>query len=172
MQQSRTGGRQEQPGGHNGHIGWSFAGAAEFEGRVASFLAEGLPDGERLMVVADDPTPGHWPASLVDRGALVISSTAEVYGKDGVVDSVAQRLAFEEALETARELGFSGLRVAADNTSLVADETRLAAWLEWEQVADGIMKVEPITGLCAFDRTRTDGRTLAAVMDCHSVRVE
>lgn len=168
MQSSRTGGRQRWP---TGHLGWTFAGPAEFEGRTASYLAEGLARGERLVLVADDPSPELWPRPLLAQGVLVVSSTAEVYGPDRIVDPVGQRLTFQEVLGEARELGYNGVRVAADNTSLLAGDARLAAWLEWEAVADDLMRSEPITGLCAFDRTKTDARALAAAMGCHPVTV-
>lgn len=154
-----------------GHLAWAYAGADEFEGRVASFLAEGLARNERLLLVTDDPTPRLWPSSFVAQGALLISSTAEVYGPMGALDPAAQRLTFEELLGKALELGFSGLRVAADDTCHLSSTARLAAWLEWEEVADDLMATEPITGLCAFDRTKTTDGALAAAMRCHRAAV-
>ena len=152
-----------------GHLGWVFTGSAEFEGRIGSFLAEGAARHERLMVVADDPSPHLWPRALLDRGALVVASTAEVYGPDRTVDPIAQRITFEDAVAQATSSGFTGIRVAADNTSLTLGVERLAAWVRWEDEADHLMQVLPITGLCAFDRTRVDAETLAAVEDAHRI---
>lgn len=58
-----------------------------------------------------------------------MASTAEVYGPAAIVDPRMQRRAFEAALVEAISLGFAGLRVAADNTSLVVGPERRAAWM-------------------------------------------
>lgn len=150
-----------------GHLGWAFAGLAEFEGRTSSFLAEGRARGERLIFVADDPRAGLWPSDLVERGALLVLSTAEVYGPERMVVASTQQATFEEALADALALGFTGLRVAADNTSLTVGADRLEAWRRWEEQADLLMQSRPITGLCAFDQTRIDTGTLDTVMSLH-----
>jgi hypothetical protein len=141
----------------------------EFEGRVGSFLAEGAARGERLMYVADDPDVRLWPKGLVERGALLVASTEEIYGIEAIVDPAVQRGAFEAALAEAVSMGFTGLRVAADNTSLVDGPDRLAAWTRWEEEAEEMMRGKPITGLCAFDRARTGTESLRRVMSLHPV---
>lgn len=150
-----------------GHLGWAFAGPSAFAGRVAGFLAEGMRRHERLMVVVDDPRLGQWPERLIETGQLQVLSTAEVYGADAAPAPDALRAGFLEAVTEATRLGYAGLRVAADNTTLTIGPDRLAAWLRWEAEADALMKVAPITGLCAFDTTRIDQTALAALMDLH-----
>jgi hypothetical protein len=157
------------PGWPTGHIGWAFSGPPQFEGRATAFLAEGRARNELLMFVTDDPDPRQWPEELLDRGDLVLASTSEVYGVDGVLDVESQRANFEVTLVDALNRGYSGLRVAADNTSLISSPDWLAAWMAWEEEADRFMAVQPVTGLCAFDRTRTAPDHLRAVMAVHSV---
>jgi MEDS: MEthanogen/methylotroph, DcmR Sensory domain len=99
-----------------GHSGWLFEGMAQFEGRITSFLAEGAARGERLMFVADDPEPKLWPSKLVERGELVVASTAEIYGPERMVTPASQRQTFAMAMAEALAKGYSGLRIAADNT--------------------------------------------------------
>lgn len=152
----------------SGHSGWCFSGAMEFEGRVASYLAEGARRGERLMLVVDDPNPGAWPHVLLDRGELLIASTAETYGVARVVDAASQRATFERVLEDALDAGFTGIRVAADNTSLIDRPDRLAAWMRWEGEADELMRARPVTGVCGFDRSRADADALSVVMGAHA----
>lgn len=84
----------------------------------------------------------------------------------------AQRATFAEVLEEAIDHGYTGIRVAADNTSLVATPERLQAWLEWEPMADEFMAQNPVTGLCAFDSSRTESATLGEVMHLHQTRVK
>jgi hypothetical protein len=146
-----------------------FSGLAEFEGRAASFLAEGAARGERLMFVSDDPKPQMWPTWLVRQGALAIASTTEVYGAERMVAAASQRAVFEAALADAIRDGYSGIRVAADNTSLISGPERVAAWMGWEDEVSRFIGENPVTGLCAFDRTRADAGPLRAVMGVHTV---
>ncbi|MEW9551747.1 MEDS domain-containing protein [Nonomuraea sp. NPDC050783] len=140
------------------HIGWAFTGPEEFAALAGPFLAEGAARGERMMYVCAEPAPD--AAALLgggfDPGALVVASIAEVYGPSGVVDAAGQRATFAAALARAKADGYSGIRVAADNTPLVAGEEGLAAWLRWEIVADRFMSEHAVTGLCAFDRDKVD----------------
>lgn len=150
-----------------GHSGWFFAGAEAFEGRVAGFLADGIARGERAVLVADEPGADRWPPTLLDRGDLVVASTAEIYGPDLVVEAGAQRAAFAGMLAGSLAVGYRGLRVAADNTSLVAGPERLAAWLAWEAVADQFMVANPVTGMCAFDVRRIDAQARRLLAGVH-----
>jgi len=81
---------------------------------------------------------------------------AEIYGSSGIGHADTQRATFASALSEALRMGYSGIRVAADNTPLVTDPERLAAWIQWEHVADRFMSENPVTGLCAFDREKVD----------------
>ena len=140
------------PGDLSGHIGAAFDTALQFEGAAKFFLGAGLAKGEQLMFVADDPDPSRWPPSLLESGALQIASTKEIYGSEVRPDQ--QRATFAEAVAAALDQGYSGIRVAADNTSLVLDHDQVAAWTAWEIVADDFMAEAPVTGLCGFHRRR------------------
>ncbi len=128
----------------------------EFQGAVTTFLAEGAARSERLILVADDPNPHVWPREMLSTGALLVASTAEIYGPERIVDAATLRDRFSQVVREALDDGYSGVRLAADNTSLVSDGPRLAAWREWEDLSDRFMEDNPLTGLCAFDRSRTD----------------
>ena len=154
-----------------GHFGWLFRGLSQFEGRAATFLAQGLERNEQLMFIADDPQPRHWPASLLDSGALQIASIADVYGSERIVDAKRQRSAFTTVLAEALSQGFSGIRVAADNTNLIATPERLIAWSEWEAEGDRFMAENPVTGMCGFDLTRADPDNVIKVVGLHAVLV-
>jgi len=151
------------------HIGWVFAGSRGFAALAGPFLAEGAARGERLMYVAADPSPAALAglSEAVGPQVLRVASIAEVYGASGVVDAPSQRATFGAALADARAEGFSGIRVAADNTPLVTDEVRLAAWIRWEIVADRFMSENPVTGLCAFDEERVDVDRLRHLATLH-----
>ena len=151
------------------HIGWVFQGEAGFEELACPFLAEGAARGEMLMYIAESPRPAT-AARLRDRyGSRVIkiARIADVYGVSGMIDPAVQRATFAGALAGALAAGFSGIRVAADNTPLVADEARLEAWIRWEHVADRFMADNPVTGLCAFDGRRVDVNRLRHLATLH-----
>ena len=153
----------------SGHLGWVFSGGPRFESAATTFLAEGAARGERRMFLADNPVVEQWPKHLVDRGELVIASVTEIYGPDRMVVAASQRETFATALVEALAEGYTGIRVAADNSSLVDTPERLQAWLAWEEVADHFMAENPVTGLCAFDRARVGSTTLSDVMGTHHV---
>jgi hypothetical protein len=151
------------------HVGWVFSGQAEFDALAGPFLAEGADRGERLIYVAADPGPA---AAARLRGAqgpdaVQVASIAEVYGASGIVDAAAQRETFATALADALADGYSGIRVAADNTPMVTDDQRMAAWVRWEITADRFMSENPVTGLCAFDGNKVDVNRLRHLAMLH-----
>jgi hypothetical protein len=151
------------------HIGWAFSGAEEFADVATGFLAEGLGLGERLLFVAADPSDEAY-ARIAESFApddLRTASIADVYGASGIVDAPAQRAAFAATLAEALADGYTGLRVAADNTTLVSTPERLRAWIHWELVADRFMADNQVTGLCGFDRTAVNVDTLRHVVTLH-----
>lgn len=148
------------------HIGWVFSGPAEFAALARPFLAEGAALGEKLMYVAEDPDPAA-VAGVGDPGALQVASVSEIYGASGIVDARGQRATFATALAEALLAGFTGIRVAADNTLLVTDQARLAAWMAWEIAADRFMSENQVTGLCAFDRDQVDVDRLRHLATLH-----
>lgn len=151
------------------HIGWVFAGPGEFAELATPFLREGAARGERLMYVADDDARADLAGltRVLGQDAVQVASIAEVYGPTGIVDAGQQRATFEAALADAVTAGYSGIRVAADNTPLVTDERKLAAWIKWEIIADRLMSSRPITGLCAFDRSKVDVNRLRHLATLH-----
>src|SRR5262249_35101455 len=109
----------------SGHVGWVYSGVSRFESGATTFLAAGAARGERQMFVADDPVVEQWPKHLVDRRALVIASVTEIYGDTRMVVPTSQRDTFAAALAEALSEGYTGIRVAADNSSLVDTPDRL-----------------------------------------------
>ena len=151
------------------HIGWVFSGAEEFAALAKPFLDEGAALGEKLMFVAENPeddafvglTDGYDPA------AVQVASISDVYGASGVVDAQSQRATFAGAMAEALADGYSGIRVAADNSTLVGDPERIEAWIRWELVADRLIAENHVTGLCAFNRDRVDVDMLRHLSTLH-----
>jgi len=146
-------------------VGWVFSGRAEFDALAGPFLAEGAERGERLMYVAAHTGPGI--RGVLGSRDVQVASIAEVYGASGIVDAAGQRATFAAALADALADGYTGIRVAADNTPLVSDAVRLAAWVRWEITADRFMSENQVTGLCAFDRRQVDVDRLRHLATLH-----
>jgi hypothetical protein len=109
------------------------------------FVAEN-PEDEAFVEVTDG----------LDPADLQVASISEVYGASGVVDAQGQRATFAGTMADALAEGYSGIRVAADNSTLVTTPGRIDAWIRWELVADRFMAENHVTGPCAFNRDRVD----------------
>ncbi|HEY7268373.1 MAG TPA: MEDS domain-containing protein, partial [Dehalococcoidia bacterium] len=136
---------------------------------AAPYLTEGAALGERLMYVADEPDPGDLSrlAGVVDPDALRIASVAEVYGPRGIVDPHRQLATFLGEVADARAAGYTGLRVVADNTSLVSDDIRMKAWIQWEIIADHAIAGQPFTAMCAFSKDKVAAGALRQIASLH-----
>src|SRR5262249_29382132 len=104
---------------HSGHVGRVFSGVSSFESQATTYLAQRAARGERQMFLVDSPVVDQWPKDLLDRGALVVASVTEIYGPDRTVAATSQRDTFAAELAEALSEGYTGIRVAADNSSLV-----------------------------------------------------
>jgi MEDS: MEthanogen/methylotroph, DcmR Sensory domain len=151
------------------HMGWVYAGSSEFAALAVPYLTEGAALGEKLVYIAEEPDPADLSqlVAVVDSGALQIASVAEIYGSTGVVDPPSQLATFMAMLADAKAAGYSGIRVAADNTSLVSDEKRMKAWIQWEIVADHAAAGQEVTALCAFSKDKVRDAMLRQIAAVH-----
>jgi len=151
------------------HMGCVFEGPNEFAALAAPYLTEGAALGERLMYVADDPHPEDLAqlTPIVDPGQLQITSIAETYGSSGIVDPLRQLATYIAELDAAQAAGYTGLRVAADGTSLVGDEKRMKTWIQWEIIADHAIAARPFTAMCSFNKEKLDSALLRQLASVH-----
>lgn len=150
------------------HVGWSFDRAAAFRADAAQFLAEGLAAHERVMYVggADTVAPPGMEAAVA-RGQAEITSVAAMYSAGEPIEPERQVATFSAAADQAIADGWTGLRVAADVTSLVRSGPQREAWIRYEHLVDSLIAGRPITGLCGFDRRVLDRDVLAQVSCQH-----
>jgi anti-anti-sigma regulatory factor len=145
-------------GGARQHVCLSYSGRPEFAARARRFLAEGLEDGMQVRLVLGDDR-----AALLDqvggfgavrRGAVQVQPLAGAYRAGAaVVEPSAQAAAYAEATDEAVAAGFSGLRVAADVTSLVGTREQLDAFARYEHLADRLTVDRPFSAMCGYDRS-------------------
>lgn len=161
--------------GDHDHVCWQYDGLPEFRVRAAEFLAEGLALGHRACYVAsgdmetlvEDLRGIDGVERALREGALHVASLEATYSSGAVIDPVAQVRAYARATEDAVAAGFTGLRVAADATSLVAAPEQVDAFARYEHMIDHHMAARPFSAMCAYDRARLDERTIAQVACMH-----
>ncbi|MDQ2585430.1 MEDS domain-containing protein [Saccharothrix yanglingensis] len=152
-----------------------FEDRAQFEVHAAEFLAEGLAKGERVQYVAPgDPggvTRRLRATGVLDedlrRGAVRVAPPEAAYPSGAVIDPREQVRAYAAATEEALGDGFTGLRVAADATSLVRTPDRLDAFARYEHLADRYMATHPMSAMCAYDRTELGDDAIAQLACLH-----
>jgi hypothetical protein len=153
----RNGGQIQVPTGRSpgDHLCWVFDEVEQVQAAVAAFAGEGLGRRERVALVGLDDTASLRSAlaaigdvdALLASGALALTSPAETYG--GGLDLQAD--AYGDATRDALAAGYTGLRVAADATSLVATAEDRAGFTAYEHRIDRKMLHLPFTALCAYD---------------------
>ena len=157
------------------HVCWAYDDATAFQQAAEAFLAEGAQKQERLVYVADAPAAelaGHLDAVDVERltaaGQLLIRPVHALYEPGGVFDAAAQVGAYRSLVDGALADGFTGLRVAADATALVATDHAHRRFLEYELAVDRVMATAPMSAMCAYDAAEVGDRIedLFAVHPC------
>lgn len=157
--------------GHQ-HICLAFTDPAEFGARAARFLADGLDRGLRVRLVV-----GEGGDDLADRvgrlldprpGAFEVATLTDAY-RDGqvAVDPSQQVRAYAAATDAALTAGFTGLRVAADATSLVGTPTQLDAFARYEHLVDRYMVGHPFSAMCGYRHPDVGADTVAQLACLH-----
>ena len=130
------------------HVCVAYRGRAELVEAVASFLRVGVERGERVQLIASGPSDALAVAAEGMTGVEVRAADDVYEDSDGV-------RAYVRAAAEARRDGFTGLRVAAEVTDLVADDARRDAFVRYEHRIDREMAGGlPFAALCAYDVTR------------------
>ncbi|HKO38385.1 MAG TPA: MEDS domain-containing protein [Solirubrobacterales bacterium] len=161
--------------GHDGHACWGFEDRQEFLAATLEFLADGLRTGQRLAYIGSEPVaeqrerldPLGNVGALIDRGSLLLFELSDLYRIGEPVDPEAQVTAYLAATEAAIADGYSGLRVAAQVTDLVAEPETWDAHVRWESAADRILSRRSLSALCGYDRTALPPQLLADLAAVH-----
>ncbi|MFJ7219200.1 MEDS domain-containing protein [Amycolatopsis sp. NPDC098790] len=171
---------QRGNGPARGHLCWGYRRRAEFVARARDFLAAGLAAGEQVLYVApgDEASliaqlreTGQFDAGL-RRGAVRVSSVDSTYTTGTVVDPAGQVRLYAAATEAALAAGFTGLRVAADATSLVRTPAQLDAFARYEHLVDRYMAGHPMSAMCGYDLAELGEDTVAQLACMHPVAHE
>jgi hypothetical protein len=152
------------------HYCRSYDDPAGFRTFARAFLQAGLANGEQVWYVAGvrTPVPDSWPADRPGRsGAVRVMAVEDAYPAGHVVDPAAQVAAYTAATQDALAAGFTGLRVAADVTSLVGTVVQRQAFARYEFRINQYMLAAPMRAACGYDRAALDETAIAELACLH-----
>lgn len=158
------------------HVVWYGDGADDLYALASVALAGGERLREKLLFVAEGPDPGRLREldgleRLLDSGQLEMLDVGSVYGTGLSFSHTRQLATFETVLANALIDGYTGIRVVADNTSLVrGDADGFQRWLCWEQLTDRFQARSNVTGICFFDRSALSEQRQSDLASLHPVR--
>lgn len=159
------------------HTVWFGDDPDELYAVASAAFTEGMRRNEKLIFVAGTPDAsklqGIGVERLLEDGQLQLLDVRDVYDR-GVEPSAGVQLAtFRAVLADGLAEGYSGIRVVADNTTLVqGDDESFARWLAWEQLTDHFQAASPVTGICFFDRRALSAQRLADLAALHPMRMK
>lgn len=160
------------------HICALFETEAEHLAIAADYLADGLRRGERCLYAGASPAAiGRFRAALearaVDagkafrRGALVLTTNAEVHLAGGRFDSERMLRLLNDAVEAALNDGYQGLRTCGDMSWLLAEPEGWEQVVQYEAFLNQFFKGVPAEGMCLFDRARLPASTIDHAIATH-----
>ncbi|MGN6215542.1 MAG: MEDS domain-containing protein [Solirubrobacterales bacterium] len=161
--------------GDDGHACWTFDQGSDFAAAALEFLADGLRAGQRLAYVGSETAaeqrerldPLGDVGSMIDTGMLQLFQLEDLYAVGKPIDCDAQLATYAAATDAALADGYTGLRVAAQVTDLVADPGTWEAQVRWESVADRFMSVRPLSALCGYRRDALPDHLLCDLAAVH-----
>jgi hypothetical protein len=161
--------------GSDGHACWGFDQPEEFFAAAIEFLEDGLRHGQRLAYVGSEPiaeqrellAPLGDVSRMVDSGMLQLFELGHLYRLGEPVNPEAQMAVYLGATEAAQAEGYSGLRVAAQVTDLVASPQTWEAHLRWESIADRLLAPKSLAALCGYRREALPPQLLADLAAVH-----
>ena len=146
--------------GSDGHACWSFDERQEFVDAALEFFADGLASGQRIAYIGSesvaeqrerlDPLGG--VGTMIDTGELQLFELSDLYRVGEPIDVEAELAMYSAAADAALADGYSGLRVAAQATDLVADPANWDNHVRWESTADRVFSGRPLSALCGYQR--------------------
>ena len=147
---------------HGDHVAWAYDDRDALRTPVVDAFTEGASRGEELVYVGDrgreelrDDLAGlDGRDALLENGRLRIHQVAELYHSTGQLEPYVQVETFRAEARRAVRDGYTGLRVVGEVSDLVAEPAQQATFVDYELALEAMFAAAPVTGICAFDRTR------------------
>lgn len=161
--------------GVDGHACWIFDQQQEFVEAALEYLTDGLRAEQRIAYVGSEPVeeqrellaPLGDVGRMVDKGTLQLFELSDLYEVGRPVDPEAQVAAYLGAAAAAVGDGYTGLRVAAQATDLVAEPNTREAHVRWESIADRYAATHPLSAFCGYRRGALPERLLGDLAAIH-----
>lgn len=161
-----------------GHICGLFETEDEHLAIAADYMAEGLRRGERCLYAAASPAALTRFRTALDardvdsatafrRGALVLTTNAEVHLAGGRFDSERMLRLLNHAVEAALNDGFPGLRTCGDMSWLLAEPEGSEQVVEYEAFLNQFFRGVRAEGMCLFDRARLPAALIDHALATH-----
>jgi hypothetical protein len=149
---------------------------------AASYLADGLRRGERVLFAGADRQvlarfraalhrEGFDAASLAGRGALIELTHPEAHLIDGRFDCERMLSMLNDAVESALNDGFSGLRTCGDMSWLLAHPPGSEQVQEYEALLNQFFSSVRASGMCQYPRRQLAAAHLDMALTTHSTAV-
>jgi hypothetical protein len=165
--------------GQGEHICCLYQTEAEQISTAAEYLAHGLACGERCFYVARSQaafrsfhvalkTFGVDVNTVLASGALVESTHAEAHLAGGHFDCERMLTLLNEAVESALNAGFAGLRTCGDMSWLLGEHAGSDQVMEYEALLNQFFRGVRATGMCQYDRRRMPLQVIDDALARHS----
>lgn len=158
---------------HGDHVAWAYDDRADLRTVLTDTFTEGAGRGEQMIYIGnrdraalcEDLVGLDGRDAMLEDGRLRVHSTAELYHATGRFEPQAQVETFRAQAQRALREDYQGLRVVGDVTDVVTDGVGHDAFVGYELALEALYAAAPVTGICAFDRSRLgDGwREMAAL---------
>ena len=162
-----------------------FSDKIEFFHCLIPFVAEGLKNNERSLIVIDEITKEDvlknfkylfkeklYPLQEMQKGAIIIESCKNVYFQNGTVNSQDNLAYFVSQLKKAVEDGYKGLRVFAEISKTVKESSSHINFLNWEQEADKHFDENGFLAICAYNKKYFSDSYLSKMIKIHPIEID
>jgi two-component system, sensor histidine kinase PdtaS len=160
------------------HVCVLFETEAERLSVAVTYLAEGFARGERCFYVGESQAAleqfraalaasGIDAAAMIDRGALVEATKSEAHLIDGRFDSERMLRMLDQAVESALNDGFAGIRTCGDMSWLLDEAPGSSQVVEYEALLNQFFQNSRAVGMCQYDCRRMPPGLLDRALTTH-----
>ena len=163
------------------HLGFIHEGQDEPLAVVLPFLQIGLARGEKCICIAPDDALSKIATALrsqsidveaaIKTGSLALTRKPDAYPLQGQVDPDEIIRFWARAIEEASAAGFSGLRGTSEMAWALGDVPDLAVLLQYESKLNTVVRRNPATFLCQYDRRRFAPEVILEVIRTHPLLI-
>jgi hypothetical protein len=165
-----------------GHISVFYQDEATLLDFLVPYICEGLQAGEKCFLVQERSVARRLPAALefagvnfkeeVERQAIELHCTDEVYLKSDDFDVQAMIDRLEQTIEGAVSAGFKGLRTAGDLGWASAVNLPHDTLLHYEKMVQERFPNRPAVGVCQYPVSSFPEELLDQVLETHQASLQ